>query len=162
MGTLNIRLERDQGLRLAVRVGIHTGFVVVGQMGGSDRQERLALGDTPNVAARLQGLAAPNMVLISAATHRLVQGYFTIAALGPQPLKGVAALVLVYLILGASAARSHVDVATATGLTPLVGRESEVTLLLEGWEQSKAGLGQVVLLSGKGGSGVPRDSAISA
>jgi predicted ATPase/class 3 adenylate cyclase len=156
MATLNTRLERDKGLRLAVRVGIHTGLVVVGEMGGRGRQEQLALGDTPNVAARIQGLAAPDTVLISAATHRLVQGYFTMAALGPQVLKGVAAPVPVYRILGASAAQSRLDVAAATGLTPLVGRESEVALLLERWMQSQAGLGQVVLLSGEGGIGKSR------
>src|SRR5215471_10159718 len=102
METLNTRLERDKGLRLAVRAGIHTGLVVVGTMGGHGRQEALALGDTPNVAARLQGLAAPDTVLVSAATHRLVQGYVTAAALGPQLLKGIAAPVPVYRILGIS------------------------------------------------------------
>jgi class 3 adenylate cyclase len=150
MDTLNTRLERDKGLRLTVRVGIHTGLVVVGEMGGSGRHEQLALGDTPNVAARIQGLAAPDTVLISAATYRLVQGYFTATAMGPQTLKGVAAPVPVYRILGASTAQSRLDVAATTGLTPLVGRESEVALLLERWAQSQAGLGQVVLLSGEG------------
>jgi class 3 adenylate cyclase/tetratricopeptide (TPR) repeat protein len=156
MDTLNIRLERDKGLRLAVRVGIHTGLVVVGEMGGHGRREQLALGDTPNVAARIQGLAAPDTVLISAATHRLVQGYFTVAVLGPQTLKGVAAPVSVYRVLGVSAAQSRLDVAATTGLTPLVGRESELALLLERWAQSTAGLGQVVLLSGEGGIGKSR------
>ncbi len=156
METLNTRLERDKRLRLAIRVGIHTGQVVVGEMGGRGRQEQLALGDTPNIAARLQGLAAPDTVLISAATHQLVQGYVTVAALGPQPLKGVSAPVPVYRILEASAAQSRLDVAATTGLTPLVGRESEVALLLERWEQSKAGLGQAVLLSGEGGIGKSR------
>jgi class 3 adenylate cyclase len=156
MDTLNGQLERDQGLRLSVRVGIHTGLVVVGEMRGHGRQERLALGDTPNVAARIQGLAAPDPVLISAATHRLVQGYFTMAALGPQMLKGVALPVLVYRILGVSTAQSRLDVAAITGLTPLVGWESEVALLLERWAQSQAGLGQVVLLSGEGGIGKSR------
>jgi hypothetical protein len=137
-------------------VGIHTGLVVVGEMGGGGRHERLALGDTPNVAARIQGLAAPHAVLISAATHRLVQGYFTAATLGPQTLKGIAAPVLVYRILGVSPAQSRLDVATTTGLTPLVGRKSEVALLAERWEQSQAGLGQVVLLSGEGGIGKSR------
>jgi TOMM system kinase/cyclase fusion protein len=154
--TLNTRLEQDKGLRLAVRVGIHTGLVVVGEMGGRGRQEQLALGDTPNVAARLQGLAAPDTVLISAATHRLVQGYVTAAALGPQTLKGVATPVPVYRILGASAAHSRLDVAAPTGLTPLVGRESEVAVLLERWTQSQAGQGQVVLLSGEGDIGKSR------
>jgi class 3 adenylate cyclase len=106
MGTLNTRLERDKGLRLAVRVGIHTGLVMVGEMGGGGRHEQLARGDTPNVAARIQGLAAPDTVLITAATHRLAQGYFTIAPLGPQILKGVAAPVPVYRVLGSARPRA--------------------------------------------------------
>jgi class 3 adenylate cyclase len=153
IGTLNTRLAQDKSLRLAVRIGIHTGLVVVGEIGAGGRHEPLALGNTPNVAARLQGLAAPDTVVISSATHRLVQGYFTAAALGPQTLKGLAAPVPVYRILGASAAQSRLDVAAATGLTPLVGRESDVALLLERWAQSQAGLGQVVLLSGEAGKG---------
>jgi class 3 adenylate cyclase len=156
MDTLNTRLKRDKSRRLAVRIGIHTGLVVVGEMGGDGRQEHLALGDTPNVAARLQGLATPDTIVISAVTHRLVQGYFAMAALGPQVLKGVAAPVPVYRILGASAAKSRLDVTAVTGWTPLVGRESEVALLLERWAQSQAGLGQVVLLSGEGGIGKSR------
>jgi class 3 adenylate cyclase len=156
MSTLNARLAPERGFRLAIRVGIHMGLVVVGEMGGGSRHEQLALGDTPNVAARLQGLAEPDTVVISVATHRLVQGYFTTVALGPQFLKGVAAPVPVYRILEVSAAQSRLDVAAATGLTPLVGRESEVALLLERWEQSTAGQGQVVLLSGEAGIGKSR------
>jgi predicted ATPase/class 3 adenylate cyclase len=156
VGQLNTRLDQDKGIQLAVRIGIDTGLVVVGEMGGSGRHEQLALGDTPNVAARLQGIAAPDTVLISAATHRLVQGYFTMAALGLQVLKGMAAPVPVYRILGASAAQSRLEVAAPTGLTPLVGRESDVAVLLERWAQSQAGQGQVVLLSGEGGIGKSR------
>jgi class 3 adenylate cyclase len=156
MDTLNAQLKRDQGLRLAVRVGIHTGLVVVGEMGGGGRHEPLALGDTPNLAARLQGLAAHDTVVIGGATHQLVQGYFMMAALGPQSLKGIATPVPVYRILGASAAQSRLDVTAATGVTPLVGRASEVALLLERWAQSHAGQGQVVLLSGEGGIGKSR------
>jgi class 3 adenylate cyclase len=104
LGQLNTRLAQERGMRLAVRLGIHTGLVVVGEMGGGGRHELLALGDTPNIAARLQGLAAPNTVVISAATHHLVQGYFTMAALGPQVLKGVASPVPVYCILGVNTA----------------------------------------------------------
>jgi class 3 adenylate cyclase len=74
MGTLNARLVRDHGIRLTVRIGIHTGLVVIGEMGSGGRHEHLALGDTPNLAARLQGLAEPDTVVISAATSRLVQG----------------------------------------------------------------------------------------
>src|SRR5262249_8818086 len=76
MKTLNTRLEREQGIRLAVRIGIHTGLVVVGAMGDHGRQEQLALGETPNIAARLQGLAAPDTVVISAPTAHLIHGYF--------------------------------------------------------------------------------------
>jgi len=156
MQRLNTRLERERRVQLAVRLGIHTGLVVVGEMGGSGRQEQLALGETPNVAARLQGLAAPDTVVISAATFRLVQGYFTYDELGRHTLKGVAAAVQVYRILGESAAQSRLDVASITGLTPLVGRDAEMTLLLERWAQSRGGMGQAVLLSGEAGIGKSR------
>jgi predicted ATPase/class 3 adenylate cyclase len=156
MGTLNVRLVQDKGVRLAVRVGIHTGLVVVGEMGSGDRHEHLALGDTPNLAARLQGLAAPGTVVISEATSRLVQGYFMCQDLGSHALKGVDTPVQVYQVLGESAAQSRLDVAGATGLTPLVGREHEVGLLLERWAQSTNGHGQVVLLSGEAGIGKSR------
>ena len=156
MRRLNTRLERERRVQLAVRLGIHTGLVVVGEMGGSGRQEQLALGETPNVAARLQGLAAPDTIVISAATFRLVQGYFTYDELGMHALKGVAAPVQVYRILGESAAQSRLDVGSVTGLTPLVGRDAEMTLLLERWAQSREGMGQVVLLSGEAGIGKSR------
>ena len=76
MGTLNEHLEHDHSVKLAIRVGIHTGLVVVGEMGGEGRQEQLALGETPNLAARIQGLAEPDQVVISEATSQLIQGYF--------------------------------------------------------------------------------------
>ncbi|HEY7490091.1 MAG TPA: adenylate/guanylate cyclase domain-containing protein [Candidatus Tectomicrobia bacterium] len=156
IGVLNTHLESRQGVRLAVRVGVHTGLVVVGEIGGGNRQENLALGETPNMAARLQGLAAPDTVAISAATFRLVRGYFTAQDLGAHALKGVTAALQAYRILGESAAQSRLDVAGATGLTPLVGRESEVTLLLERWAQSQEGRGQMVLLRGEAGIGKSR------
>jgi class 3 adenylate cyclase len=118
IGTLNTRLQHDTGLRLAVRLGIHTGMVVVGEVGGGGRQEQLALGDTPNIAARLQSLAAPDTVLISAVTYGLVQGYFTCHALGAQELKGVAQPLSVYRVLHASGMQTRLDVAVARGLTP--------------------------------------------
>src|SRR5574341_663483 len=150
------RLAQPQGVRVAVRIGIHTGLVVVGEVGGGTRPEQLALGDTPNIAARLQGLAAPDTVVSSAATFRLAQGYFTYQDLGAHVLKGVTAPVQVYRILGESAAQSRFDVAEAMGFTPLVGRESEVVLLLERWAQSQEGRGQVVLLRGEPGIGKSR------
>src|SRR5262245_26264892 len=156
MGDLNTRLQRDKGIQLAIRLGIHTGLVVIGNMGGAGRQEQLALGETPNIAARIQGLAASNTLLISPTTLQLVQGYFDYEALGEQTLRGVAEPLHVYRVLQESGARGRLDVAATRGLTPLVGRESEVTLLLERWEQAKSGQGQVVLLTGDAGIGKSR------
>jgi class 3 adenylate cyclase len=156
MGTLHTRLVRDQGVRLAVRIGIHTGLVVVGEMGSGGRHEHLALGDTPNLAARLQGLAAPDTVVLSDATSHLVQGYFTHQDLGTHELKGIDTPVRVYQVVRESTAQSRLDIAGPSGLTPLVGREAEMILLRERWAQSTEGRGQVVLLSGEAGIGKSR------
>jgi len=156
VGDLNQELQQAKGLQLAIRVGIHTGLVVVGAMGGAGRQEQLALGETPNIAAKIQGLAAPNTIAISDATYRLVQGYFQCQDLGAHAPRGVIEAMRLYNVLGESGATSRLDVAQPRGLTPLVGRESEVTLLLERWQQAKAGHGQVVLLSGEAGIGKSR------
>ena len=156
MGDLNKGLQQTKSIELAIRIGIHTGLVVVGDMGGEGRQEQLALGEVPNLAARLQGLATPNTLAVSEATYRLVQGYFDCEALGEQTLRGVTQPLKVYRALGESGVHSRLDIASAHGLTPLVGRESEVALLLERWEQVKSGQGQVVLLSGEGGIGKSR------
>src|SRR3989442_14219149 len=139
MGDLNTRLQQAKGIQLAIRLGIHTGLVVVGQMGEQGRQEELALGEVPNIASRIEGLAAPNTIAVSEATYRLVQGYFDCEALGVQALRGVAEPLHVYRVLQESGARGRLDVAVTRGLTPLVGREQEVGLLLERWEQVKAG-----------------------
>ncbi|HEV8712458.1 MAG TPA: adenylate/guanylate cyclase domain-containing protein, partial [Candidatus Binatia bacterium] len=141
---------------LQVRIGIHSGLVVVGEMGNRDYREAMALGETPNVAARLQGIAEPDALVISAATHRLLGGLFESHDLGPQTLKGVSAPVRVVRILGESHVRSRLEGAAATGLTPLVGREEEVGLLLKHWGQVKESQGQVVLLSGEAGIGKSR------
>jgi class 3 adenylate cyclase/predicted ATPase len=156
MEDLNSRLQQAQGVQLAIRVGIHTGLVVVGQMGEQGRQEQLALGEVPNIASRIEGLAAPNTIAVSEATYRLIQGYFECQELGEHTLRGVAEPIAVYRVLRESGVYSRLDVAQTRGLTPLVGRESEVTLLLERWEQAKPGQGQVVLLSGEGGIGKSR------
>src|SRR5207249_4013931 len=99
LGQLNTRLGEERGVQLAVRVGIHTGLVVVGEVGGGTRQEQLALGETPNLAARLQGLAAPNTLVISAATLQLLGGFFTSQSLGTSVLKGLAQPLEVYQVL---------------------------------------------------------------
>jgi TOMM system kinase/cyclase fusion protein len=156
MAQLNTRVEGERGVHLAVRLGIHTGLVVVGEVGGGTRQEQLALGETPNLAARLQGLAAPNTLVISAATAQLLGGFFACQSLGTYLLKGFAQPLEVYQVLSESTARSRLEATGGTGLTPLVGREQDVGLLLERWAQVKEGLGQVVLLSGEAGIGKSR------
>jgi class 3 adenylate cyclase len=141
---------------LQVRLGIHTGVVVVGAVGSSAKHEILALGDTPNLAARLQGVAAPETVVISAASARLVQGFFALRRLGPQTLHGSSTPMEVYQVLAASGKQSRFEVAVGTGLTPFVGREEERGLLQRRWAQATAGAGQVVLLSGEPGIGKSR------
>jgi predicted ATPase len=148
--------EREQGVQLAVRLGVHTGLVVVGEIGGETHHEQLALGETPNVAARLQGVAVPNTLVISAATYQLLGGFFACQPLGTPLLKGFAQPLEVYQVRYESTARSRLEAAGGIGLTPLVGRDQEVGLLRERWAQVKDGLGQVVLLSGEAGIGKSR------
>src|SRR5262249_48667738 len=120
MGDLNQRLHQAKDLQLAVRIGIHTGLVVVGAMGGAGRQEQLALGEVPNIASRIEGLAAPNTIAVSEVTYRLIQGYFACQELGEHTLRGVAEPLHVYRVLQDSGARGRLDVAATRGLTPLV------------------------------------------
>jgi TOMM system kinase/cyclase fusion protein len=153
---LNTRLPLPPGTRVAVRLGIHTGVVVVGDVGAGARQEPLALGVPPTIAARLQALAAPNTLVISAATWQLLGGFFICQSLGTPRLQGVTQPLAVYQVLAETTARGRLDAAGTTGLTPLVGREQEIGLLLERWAQVKDGFGQVVLLSGEAGIGKSR------
>jgi TOMM system kinase/cyclase fusion protein len=148
----NMRLQQP----LQVRIGIHTGLVVVGEVGGSNKREILALGETPNVAARLQALAEPHTLVISPVTQRLVSGLFTCRSLGLHEPKGLTTPLEVYQVLGESGVQSRFEVAVSTGLTPLVGRDLEVGLLRERWAQAKGGEGQGVLLSGEAGIGKSR------
>jgi class 3 adenylate cyclase/predicted ATPase len=141
--------------RLQARVGIHTGLVVVGDVGGGARHERLAIGEPPNLAARLQGVAAPGTVVISAATQRLVAGWFDLQDRGEIVLAGFARPVAVHRVVRETTG-SRLDVTASSRLTPLVGRKSEVAFLEERWAQVKDGLGQVVLVSGEAGIGKSR------
>ena len=145
-----------QTAALSVRVGIHTGPVVVGDIGAGARHQALALGETPNLAARLQAIAEPDTVVISAATQRLLHDLFVLRDLGPQTLKGLSTPVKAYRVLEESEARSRLEVAATSGLTPLVGRQEEVGLLLRRWEQATDGAGQVILLAGEPGIGKSR------
>jgi predicted ATPase/class 3 adenylate cyclase len=153
IGALNSQLESDESIRLGVRVGIHTGLVVVGEMGGGEAHGNLALGETPNVAARVQGLAPPNTVVISGATARLVEGTFLLADWGAHHLKGVAEPMTARRVLGLVDEPVGMEDASAERCIPLMGRDEEVGLVLRRWEQSQEGMGQVVLISGEPGVG---------
>ncbi len=154
---LSGRLTEEKGIELAVRLGLHTGLVVTGEMGAGEVREDLAIvGETPNIASRLEALAQPNSVVISDGTRRLVEGLFICVPLGPQRLKGIMEPLEVFRVSGESEARSRFEAIAERGLTPLVGREEEIGLLLKRWSQAKEGEGQVVVLSGEAGVGKSR------
>jgi class 3 adenylate cyclase/predicted ATPase len=145
---------------LQTRVGIATGLVVVGDLIGSgDAQERGIVGETPNLAARLQGIAEPNTVVVAETTRRLLGSLFELKDLGARDLKGVAAPVRAWEALRASTVESRFEALHASGLTALVGREEETELLLRRWSRAKRDEGQVVLLSGEAGIGKSRLTA---
>ena len=131
-------------------------MVVIGEIGSSEKRELLALGETPNIAARVQGEAEPNTVAISAATYHLVEGLFESQDLGPHTLKGISTPLPLYRVVRESGVQSRFEAAVRTGLTPLVGREEELGLLRRHWERVKGGAGQAVLLSGEAGIGKSR------
>src|SRR5271163_4126374 len=145
---------------LQVRIGIATGLVVVGDLIGSgEAQERGVVGDTPNLAARLQALAEPNMVVIADSTRRLLGNLFELRDLGPRELKGIAGPARAWAALRASSVESRFEALHMTGLAALVGREEEFEALLRRWSRAKSGEGQVVLISGEAGIGKSRLSA---
>ena len=144
------------GSDLSVRIGIHTGPVVVGEMGGGERRETLAMGDTTNVAARLQGVAEPGTVVMSSATLRLVSGIFVTKDLGAHALKGLGEPVRAHRAISVSGVRSRLDVIAATELTPFIGREQELMLLEDRFAQVGEGNGQAVLIQGEAGIGKSR------
>jgi len=152
MERLNTRLQTKHGVRLAIRIGIHTGLVVAGRMAASEPQA--IIGETPNIAARLQDVAAPDTVVVSGATLRLIAGLFITQNLGTPALKGVSEAVPTYRVLRPSGVRSRLDIAAR--LTPFVGRQQEVGLLLDRWEEVQEGRGQTVLISGEPGVGKSR------
>src|SRR5215472_13628482 len=133
---------------LQTRVGIATGLVVVGDLmtGSGEARERGIVGETPNLAARLQGIAEPNTVVIAEATRRLLGNLFELKDLGARDLKGVAGPLRAWVALRASTVESRFEALHAAGLTALVGREEEIELLRRRWSRAKSGNGQVVLI----------------
>jgi predicted ATPase/class 3 adenylate cyclase len=145
---------------LQTRVGIATGLVVVGDLIGSGAsQEQAIVGETPNLAARLQGIAEPNTLILAEGTRKLLGNLFELEDLGAKDLKGIAGPVRAWAALRQSAVESRFEAMHATGLIALVGREEESELLLRRWSRAKAGNGQVVLLSGEAGIGKSRLTA---
>ncbi len=149
-------LQGRQGIVFQMRIGLNSGPVVVGTIGTDLNMTYTALGDTVNLASRVQGLAAPGTVVISQPTQRLVGGYFVTRDLGQHRVKGKAAAVGVYEVLRPSRWRSRLDVYAEQGLSPLVGRERELQTLRERFELAQAGQGQVVFISGDPGIGKSR------
>ncbi len=144
------------GAPLAARVGIATGQVVVGELFGEGSQEQPVVGDTPNLAARLQTLAEPGTVVVAAGTRRLLGGLFELADLGPTRLKGFAEPLGAFRVVGEGSAEGRFEALRGQRLTPLIGREHELAILMERWAWAKEGDGQVVLISGEPGIGKSR------
>jgi class 3 adenylate cyclase/tetratricopeptide (TPR) repeat protein len=149
-------LKRHRGINFYVRQGINTGLVVVGSIGSDLRMDYTAIGDTTNVAARLQQSADPGHVVISDVTHRLTAGYFHTRPLGGLSLKGKTEPVQAWDVISARVARTRLEVGAERGLTPFVGRERELRILADCFEKAKAGHGQVVFVVGEAGIGKSR------
>ena len=148
-------LQEQRGLALQMRLGLNTGLVVVGKIGDDLRMDYTAVGDTTNLAARLQQMARPGSVLVSEATHRAVGGFFETLDLGEMPVRGHTP-VRAFEVLRPRGRRMRFDVAVERGLTPLIGRERELGLLLDRFSEVKAGRGQVVFITGEAGIGKSR------
>jgi class 3 adenylate cyclase len=156
LAALNDRLALPSRYKLAVRLGVHTGLVVVSKVGTGKRQEPLAQGETPHIAARLQNLAGPNELVISGGRRDLLGEVFRVKNLGEQVLQGVVTPIQVYRAEGVQAVKSRFEAMSVSGQTSLVGRDEERELLWRRWQQATEGEGQVVLLSGEAGLGKSR------
>src|SRR5260370_1589855 len=143
-------LKTDIGTELQVRVGIATGMVVVGDLTGEGAaREQAVIGETPNLAARLQAFAKPGMVLVCESTHRLTDGHFDYRNLGPVAPQGLAETIPACQLLGTSGVESRFEAQHNTRLTPLIGRDEEIELLLRRWQHCTHGEGGVVVLTGE-------------
>jgi class 3 adenylate cyclase/tetratricopeptide (TPR) repeat protein len=157
MAELNAAIRRPPGVELAVRIGVATGPVIVGdQIGEGTASETAVVGETPNLAARLQALAQPNQIVVSAATRAMLADHFDLEDLGASELKGFAEPVPVWRVLSARDVESRFAATRAGSFAPLVGRQEEMGLLLRAWDASCRGRGQVVLIQGEAGVGKSR------
>lgn len=155
--TLNPYLQATFGVEINVRLSIDTGLVVVWHISAEESPEAIDIvGKTPNIAARMQELATPNSIVIGETTHQLVEGFFYTATLGASLLRGISQPVHVYQVSGEIPAQSRLDIASESGLTPLIGREREVESLKHGWAQVLASKGRALLIEGEAGIGKSR------
>jgi hypothetical protein len=149
--------QEKEGLpQLKMRIGIHTGPVIVGTLGNDLRVEFKAVGDTVNLASRMEGLAEPGATFVSDETFKLTEGFFRFEALGTKEIKGKEEPVNVFRVIAPSTRRTRFDVSAERGLTPFVGRERELELLLDGFERSKTGRGQAFSIVAEAGVGKSR------
>ncbi|GAA0412280.1 AAA family ATPase [Cocleimonas flava] len=154
---LNETLIIEYNVKLKVRIGIHTGLVVIGQMGSDDnREENAIVGETPNIAARIEHIAEPNTIAISEDTNDLVKGLFITQNLGQQSLKGVSQNLTIFKVIAESDFLNEFDVRRKKRLLPIIGRNRELDIIAECWEQAKSGRGQIVHLTGEAGVGKSR------
>jgi len=157
MADLNAAVPRPPGVELTVRIGIATGPVIVGdQIGEGTASETAVIGETPNLAARLQAVAEPNQIVVSAATRAMLGDHFEFQDLGPHAFKGFAEPVPVWRVLSARNTESRFAARQTGKSMPLVGRQEEMGLLLRAWEGSRGGRGNVVLIQGEAGVGKSR------
>ena len=151
-----LKQDKEEIPPVKMRIGIHTGPVVVGTLGNDLRVEFKAVGDTVNLASRMEGLAEPGTTYVTGETFKLTEGLFRFEALGEKEVKGKEEPINVYRVIGPSNRRTRFDVSAERGLTPFVGRERELELLLDGFERSKSGRGQAFSIMSEAGVGKSR------
>jgi class 3 adenylate cyclase/predicted ATPase len=154
---LNARLSDTRGISLEVRIGIHTGVVIAGEMGAGETREKLAIvGDTPHIAARVESIAPPGSVVITDATHDLIQDHFQTRPLGVKALKGMSRRISVHRVMGVNGVADGFDVLREGRRTPMVGRDRQLAKLEEAWQEAKKGNGAVAHVWGEAGIGKSR------